>query len=390
VYILKKIDSDFILVQLIKIGTPLIIATYALKWFYGFAKQGVIKNDFIFFWTASSLAASGRAQDVYDFTLFQNYLEKVAMEPMAEAFFYPPTFLLLLFPLSFMPFILSFSIWISVTLVSYYYVVHRIAPHSFTILMVLAFSPTLLNIGYGHNGFLTAALMGGGLLVADRRPIVGGVLLGLLTYKPNLAILLPFALIAGRKWRVLVAFVISAGLMVLLSCFMFGFDIWAAFIHNAPASAKVLESGFNGFILNYKTMPSPYAAVRLAGGSAGLSFLAQITATALALFITVWVWSREASLPLRASILVICSMLFTPYLQDYDVTLLALAIAWLGWEGYLRKWPAKEKLFLLAMWFAPLVSLMMVRLFNMQILPVFFVIVIIFLLRRDGFQKKPI
>ncbi len=384
---LKKIDTDLIILQLIRIGTPLVIAAYVLKWIYGFAERGVVKNDFILFWTASNLAASGHARDVYDFTLFQDFLSKVAMEPMAEAFFYPPTFLLFLLPLSFMPYLLSFSVWISFTLVGYCFVIHRIAPHALTILAVLAFSPTLLNVSYGHNGLLTAALMGGGLLVADRRPIVGGVLLGLLTYKPNLAILLPFALIAGQKWRVLVAFVISTGLMILLSCFMFGFDIWAAFIHNASAVEKVLESGFNGFILNFKTMPSPYAAVRLAGGGIGLSLLVQITAMAFALFITVRVWSREAPLPLRASILVICSMLSTPYLQEYDVTLLALAIAWLGWEAYSKRWSGKENLFLLAAWFAPLISLLIIKLFKIQILPVFFILLMIFMLRRNVFCR---
>jgi hypothetical protein len=197
----------------------------------------------------------------------------------------------------------------------------------------------------------------------------------------------PFALVAGRKWRVLSAFIISAGLMILFSCFVFGFDIWVAFMHNVSVSTKVLESGFNGFILNFKTMPSPYAAVRLAGGSIGLSFLAQTAVMAFALFITVRVWSTETSLPLRASILVICSMLFTPYLQDYDVTLLALVIAWLGWEGYSKKWSEKENLFLLAAWFSPLISLLIVKLFKIQILPIFFILLIIFILRRNVFCR---
>lgn len=385
--LLGKIDSNFIISKLIRIGAPLIIIAYALKWLYGFAERGVVKNDFIFFWTASRLAVSGHARDVYDFILFQDFLSKVAMEPMAEAFFYPPTFLLFLLPLSFMPYLLSFFVWISFALFGYCLVVHRIAPHALTILTVLAFSPTLLNISYGHNGLLTAALMGGGLLITDRRPIAGGVLLGLLTYKPNLAILLPFALIVGRKWRVFAAFVVSAGLMILLSCIMFGFEIWAAFIHNISISAKMLESGFSGFILNFKTMPSTYAATRLAGGGIRLSLLAHITAMAFALFITVRVWSRETSLPVRASILVICSMLFTPYLQDYDVTLLALAIAWLGWEGYLKKWSEKENLFLLASWFAPLISLFLVKLFEIQILPVFLIIMIFFILKRNACQN---
>ena len=42
-----------------------------------------------------------------------------------------------------------------------------------------------VNIGHGHNGFLTAALIGSALVVLDRRPVLAGVLFGLIAYKPQ-------------------------------------------------------------------------------------------------------------------------------------------------------------------------------------------------------------
>ncbi len=44
-----------------------------------------------------------------------------------------------------------------------------------------------MNLGHGHNGFLTAALFGFALVQLDRRPIVAGILFGLIAYKPSSA-----------------------------------------------------------------------------------------------------------------------------------------------------------------------------------------------------------
>ena len=53
------------------------------------------------------------------------------------------------------------------------------------LLLALAFPAVLVNIGHGQNGFLTAALLGGAWSMLDRRPIVAGILFGLLAYKPQ-------------------------------------------------------------------------------------------------------------------------------------------------------------------------------------------------------------
>jgi hypothetical protein len=54
-----------------------------------------------------------------------------------------------------------------------------------------------INIAHGHNGFLTAALFGGGLLLLERREMLAGILFGLLCYKPQFGVLIPLALAAG-------------------------------------------------------------------------------------------------------------------------------------------------------------------------------------------------
>ena len=62
----------------------------------------------------------------------------------------------------------------------------------------------------GQNGFLSAALFLGGVLNIDRRPILSGVLIGLLTFKPHLGVVLPFALVALGAWRVIASAAVTA------------------------------------------------------------------------------------------------------------------------------------------------------------------------------------
>ena len=65
-------------------------------------------------------------------------------------------------------------------------------------MLALAFPATFINLFHGQNGFLNAALLGAALLALDRRPVVAGILFGLLSYKPHLGLLVPLALLAGR------------------------------------------------------------------------------------------------------------------------------------------------------------------------------------------------
>ena len=70
------------------------------------------------------------------------------------------------------------------------------------LLLALAFPAVFINLGHGHNGFLTAALFGGALATLERRPLVAGMLFGLLAYKPQFGMLIPLVLLATGRWRV--------------------------------------------------------------------------------------------------------------------------------------------------------------------------------------------
>jgi hypothetical protein len=89
----------------------------------------------------------------------------------------------------------------------------------------------------GQNGFLTAALFGGFLLLLQGLPIASGILLGLMTYKPQFGILLPVALICGGHWRALCSGVIATGFTIVASIMAFGPGTYANFIRYLPLTS---------------------------------------------------------------------------------------------------------------------------------------------------------
>ena len=130
-------------------------------------------------------------------------------------------------------------------------------------LLTLAAPVTLICLIHGHNGFLTALLLGGGLMLLDQRPFAAGLLFGCLIYKPQFALILPVLLLAGRHWRAIGGAMLSAALLVSLTLAIWGWPVWQAFLASLPLTRHVvIEQGSTGF---HKIM-SPFAAVRLWGG----------------------------------------------------------------------------------------------------------------------------
>src|SRR5712672_847126 len=96
----------------------------------------------------------------------------------------------------------------------------------------------LANTMVGQNGFLTAALIGGTLYLLPTRPILSGICLGLLSYKPQYGVLFPLALIAGAYWTAFTSAAIVTIAIAVISWLAFGSDSWHAFFHWMPTFSQ--------------------------------------------------------------------------------------------------------------------------------------------------------
>jgi hypothetical protein len=269
---------------------------------------------------------------------------------------YPPFFLGLAALLALMPYALALLLWQGVTLLLYLWAMRGVLPAQrdyLPLLLALAFPAVFVNLGHGHNGFLTAALFTGALLQLDRRPIVAGILFGLIAYKPQFGVLVPIVLAASGRWRAFAAAAVTVLLLAAAVTMAFGVDVWRAFLASMQFTREVvLERGETG----WHKIQSVFSWVRMWGGAVSLAYLVQATVSAAIVAALVWLWRGAASLPIKAAALLIGTLLATPYSLDYDLMLLAPAIAWLAADGMQRGFAPFEKTMLAALWLVPLLA----------------------------------
>jgi hypothetical protein len=278
---------------------------------------------------------------------------------------YPPTFLLLVLPLSLLPYLTAYLLWVGVTATAYALVIRKMAPQPQTLLLLAAFPGAFLNLAHGQNGFIIAALLGGALMTLERKPVLAGILIGLMSFKPHFGVLLPLALVCGRHWRAFMAAAATTVAFAALSALFLGFEPWIAFWNNLPLARTVFEDG----LIRWSKLPSLYAALRLAGVGMTGAYVAHGLVALAAAATVAWVWWRRPPLALRGAVLATGSLLVTPYLFDYDYALLAVPIALLAMDGYVRGWLRYERSVLAAAWLMPLVAVGLAGMISVQIGP---------------------
>jgi hypothetical protein len=314
-------------------------------------------TDFSNVYAAGTYVLEGNATAPFDPA--KQFAREQAIFGAATQFYgwhYPPFFLGLAALLALMPYALALALWQGVTLALYLWAMRDIAPTQrdyLPLILALAFPAVFINLGHGHNGFLTAALFTGALLQLDRRPIVAGILFGLIAYKPQFGVLIPLVLAASGRWRAFAAAAVTVLLLAAAITLAFGVDVWRAFLASMQFTREVvLERGDTG----WHKIQSVFSWVRMWGGSVDLAYLVQATVTCSIAAALVWLWRGPAAFALKAAALLIGTLLATPYSLDYDLMLLAPAIAWLASDGIRRGFAPFEKLMLASLWLMPLVA----------------------------------
>jgi hypothetical protein len=329
---------------------------YLVAGAYGVVRQyGPPTVSFVGFYAAGQLAADGHPQFAYD-NVFDYETEEALTQPGVPylPFLYPPVYLLVCWPLALLPFLPAFILFVATTLAIYLVVVRRILDvrGSAWLLPALAFPATIWTVGYGQNSFLTAALLGAGTLLVDRRPAAAGVLFGMLCYKPHFALLVPVALIAGRRWSAIIAATVSIIILFGVSITLFGWETWQAYLRAFFGSATTYN--FEVKYSNIFASISPFAASLLLGLSIGHARMVQMAATLAAALLVGWVWSTNATRASRSAVLAAGTLIAVPYALLYDFTIAAIAGSWLFRAGRDSGFLSWEKPLLAAVYLMPL------------------------------------
>jgi hypothetical protein len=242
----------------------------------------------------------------------------------------------------------------------------------------IATPAAMFNIIGGQNGAFIAAMFAGGIALVDRRPVLAGVLFGLLTYKPHLGLLIPVALIAGRYWRSFAAAAVTAVLLALVSGLALGWDTWAGFFANAHINRDLLDSNPG----MWPRMPTVYLAGRWLGVPSLAAYALQAVCALGAAAAVFAVWRKGAPLPVRAFALIVGAFLATPYAWDYDLVVLAVAAVWYWAQAKADGWRPGEKIMLAALVLMPLGAPWLAFYAHLQLAPLVYLAGLVLAVRR--------
>jgi hypothetical protein len=163
---------------------------------------------------------------------------------------------------------------------------------------------------------------------------------------------------------------------------VFGYSVWHAFaVFSEFTRTVVLEQGNTGW---YK-IQSVFAWSRMWGAPIPLAYALQgVTIVAIGAAIA-WLWRSAAPYPLKAAAVCLATILATPYSFDYDMMVLAPAIAFFAVDGFARSFEPWERTALAALWLVPLVARGVAQLTFIPLgVPAMFVVFIL-ILRRAAF-----
>ncbi len=323
-------------------------------------------GDFWVFWAAGRLAAEGRLTELYDLSAFSAFQASIVGDPVRQAeihpFPYPPHALLMFRPLASIPYGAAFGVWIAVTGALFLLVAAigggREDRIDRTALLIGAPVVTIV-VFSGQTGLLTAALFIAGFRLLERRPILAGILFGLLTFKPHLGLLIPIAVAASGQWRAMGAAAATTAALAVLSALVFGWDLWADYLEFSAVMTSLVRTelagtdgtGFAGL------QASVFASLYSSGAALWLSIAAQAVVCAIAAIAVFRVYRIRSANAYRLPLLVSLTFLSSPYVFFYDMPLLAFALVVSGRAMIRDGLRPGDALALTAAWVMPLIGL---------------------------------
>lgn len=206
----------------------------------------------------------------------------------------------------------------------------------------------------GQNAFLIGALFVGGFGLLSQQPILGGMLLGLLSFKPSLCLMVPVALIAARQWRALASAGATASLLALVSLAIFGSDVWWSWLQQTLAPSS--DFLHNWLLAGRLAGQSIYACAWVLGASYKGATIAQACATLLSAITVFYVFRRRFPVDLQIIILLATTILAAPHVSPYDALLLAIAASLFLLRAFAADLPLAYVVPILVVWLCPLIS----------------------------------
>jgi hypothetical protein len=292
-------------------------------------RLGKIKGtDFLQFYVGGSFVRDGRLQDFYDVNA--QYARAQAVAPASRDTLYlpiqSPQTALVFAPLSALPYGVAVGIWLAVIVLLYLtacWLIWRRCDalrryRAEVIACVVAFPGLYSTVLHGQTSavallFVTAALIA---LWREHR-MAGGLALGCLLFKPHWLAATIAVFVVAREWRVVAGMLASAAVQL-------GVTYAAAGAAAMNGYWKILLSVQRiGDLLEPRPGDSLKSFFKVFVPSEPAALVLYVAASCVVLLITARVWRSDTRFELRASAVVIGTILISPHAFAYDLILLA-------------------------------------------------------------------
>ena len=276
--------------------------------------------DFHTYLAAATVGLQHGWSQIYDQGLVAVAQKQLVPGQWAQPFLSPPTVAWLVTPLTALPYWTAFGIW---AVFNFVVLAAALAWSALSaginrwIFVVAALAPWWLM--YAVKLGQVAPLVAAGVVVAWRliredRNVAAGIVLSVIFLKPNTAILVPVALLAAGRYRVMAAWLAAGGLIAVIAIVLLGPHGVSAYLDQLRAP---LPRGADALTLKGALDASGFVAAALR-----LLVVGMVLATAFRL---------RSSPGIVVPIGVVGSMIVSPYLHGSDLVLLSAA-AWMVWE----------------------------------------------------------
>lgn len=325
--------------------------------------RGLLVSDFTVYWSAANLWRLGLAAQAYLEPVLRSYvLDRFPDVHGHFGWFYPPLFYFCVLPFGYLPlYFPAFLPFAGLSLGALMGVLKRALGSEIRWVVLFSSAGFWLNLLRGQNGSLTAALMLLTLISLKQRPRWAGFSLALLTIKPQLALLLPALFLKVGAWRSFFWFVLTLAGLTGLSLWVLGDGTWSAWLGSLSLAQALLEHDeFNSDYWYHTT--SVYTCLRLLGVSSVWAYMAHFCMALMVAGASLWAWRDAVPLEKKGSLMVLASLLMSPYVMEYDLCATLIVLYW--GAGFLdRSW----RWVLVVLWQLPLLSSLSAAYFKLQL-----------------------
>ena len=282
----------------------------------------VLGRDFINFYHYGIAAWEENPAKYYDVKYYDVVLNNFfgGHDYTFQQWSYPPHYMLVAAPFAFFNYYISLAIFTLISLFVYWkFIINTFDDASYQ----AAFWLTPILVLFAICGQLSAIIAVLFVIIfnlMDKRPVLAGLLIALLTVKPQVGLLFPLFLIITGRWKVFLAASIGTLLFIGSSIVIHGVQPWITFIEvGAPAQSQVL---INLPEITAGLMPTAFVNLYNAGMSFYAATIIHTIVAICAIIIMIYACKRTNDEFLKYAIFITCTFLLTPYLMMYDILIL--------------------------------------------------------------------